>query len=72
MSARWKANPSKRRPDWFVVIGPFDQDFIDDLKRSIAPSLRTWDDVLRAWMVHGSRASELAQCIERHSRSDDA
>ena len=71
MSARWKANPSKRRPGWLVVIGPFDQDFVDDLKRSIALSFRTWDDVLRAWLVHESRASDLAQCIERHSGSDD-
>ncbi len=66
---RWRTTPSRKRPDWLVVIGPYDAAFIDDLKASIPGFDRKWDDGLKAWLVHEDRFARLREVIARHSEA---
>jgi len=64
----WKATPSKTRPGWLTVIGPYDEDFIHDLKCSIDPWDREWVPApLKVWRVKESSAGVLIDVIGRHT-----
>lgn len=67
MSRTWKLNPSRKYPGWLVVLGPFDQGFVDAIKARIHKSLRTWDPVIKAWRIHEDVRAELEQIIEEYS-----
>jgi len=70
MSARtWKASPSKRKPEWLVVIGPYWGPFIEDLKRSIPAEFREWDAIGQAWRVHVDQRHQLETVIAAHSEA---
>lgn len=64
MSARtWKINSSHRDPEWLVVIGPFDQGFIDRIKDAIDPRDREWLGVAKAWKVRATERSKVEAII---------
>lgn len=67
VSPRWRITPSRRRPDWLVVIGPRDDGFKTSLKARIPVGHRTWEPTLRAWLVHQDARAELERVIAEHS-----
>lgn len=62
----WKISTSNRDPDWIVVIGPFDYEFKEGLKRKIPAEFRDWRDILKAWLIHRSYRSVVEYLIEKH------
>jgi hypothetical protein len=62
MSA-WKLTESKRSPGVWVLIGPYDPDFLDDLKAAVPPDARTWDPVLKGWRIRGEVAVAAARRV---------
>jgi hypothetical protein len=71
MSARWKINKSRKHADQLIVIGPYDDDFRQDLLRSIPESCRFWDAQLKAWRIKDTCRACVEECIARHSPHED-
>ena len=61
----WKISPSRRTPGKIIVIGPFDELFLADLKASTRT--RVWDPVAKAWRLDESEHDIVEQVIARHS-----
>jgi hypothetical protein len=63
----WKlTKPRGHHEGWLVLIGPYDDDFIADIKK-IEAGHRRWVPQLRAWFVHESVEERVQRIIRRHS-----
>jgi hypothetical protein len=67
----WKVTPSKRREGWHVIIGPYDEDFVADLKAAVPLYYREWDASLKAWLVHGDFIDDVRDIIAAHTISGE-
>jgi len=56
-----RATPSRKRPGWLVVIGGYDQVFVDQIKQLIPSRDREWSATMKAWVVHGRHAGTLEE-----------
>jgi hypothetical protein len=63
----WRVTPSLKHPGWHVVIGPYDEGFIDELRLVVWPALRAWVPGMKAWRVHTRALPDTMAIIERHS-----
>lgn len=37
--------------DWYVLVGPYDADLVEDLKREVPASGREWMPVAKCWRI---------------------
>ena len=64
---KWKINPSRPSPGWWVLIGPYDTEFVAALKRTVPASAREWNPILKAWKFHGDYKADVELLIETAS-----
>lgn len=62
----WKLNKSHKGP-WVVLIGPYDEDFVAELKDIVPPDDREWRSVARAWRIDERWESAVRDLIDRWS-----
>jgi hypothetical protein len=67
----WKINQSRRDEDWIVIIGPYDEGFVEAVKRSVPTLSRQWDATLKAWKVHKSYRKRIEEIIEQFSTEQE-
>jgi hypothetical protein len=63
----WKLNPTKD-PVFFLLIGPYNEAFVADLKREIPPPYREWKPVAKAWKIADAYKRQAQAVIDRHTR----
>jgi hypothetical protein len=66
-ASTWKINASRPSPGWLVLIGPYDAEFVVDLKAAIPAKDREWNDVLKGWKSRESYRAAVEALIEKHS-----
>lgn len=67
----WKLSPTKV-PAFFLLIGPYDEAFIEDLKREIPAPYREWKPVAKAWKIADAYKDQAQTVIDRHSSSSSS
>lgn len=51
---------------WIYVRAPFDQEFVDELKKRISPAHRRWDPVEKLWKVDPSQDQRLVKIVKKY------
>lgn len=64
----WKLSPT-RDPAFFLLLGPYDADFISDLKQEVPAPYREWRPVAKAWKIADAYKKVAQEVINRHTRS---
>ncbi|MCH9637750.1 MAG: hypothetical protein K0U16_07385 [Gammaproteobacteria bacterium] len=62
----WKLNKSQKGP-WLLLIGPYDEDFVQELKDLVPPEDREWRDVTKAWRIADHWEPQVRELIARWS-----
>lgn len=68
----WRVTASVRNPGWFILIGPYDPEFLRDFKLSVAARHRTWKPGLRAWAFHADAVEVVDELLRRHGSATPA
>lgn len=62
----WKLNRSHKGP-WLLLIGPYDETFVAELKEVVPSADREWRPVTRAWRIAEYWEPQVRELIERWS-----
>lgn len=60
----WRWTPSKRRPGWGLVLGPYDDRFLEMLRARVPWRDREWMSALKGWLIrdeHRETVEEIAR-----------
>lgn len=61
--SRWKLNPSRSHPGSVVLIGPYNDAFLEAFKAAVHPWHREWVPALLAWRITGDEAISAARGV---------
>lgn len=62
-----KINPS-RDGKAVIVLGPYDEGFVETLKRKVPPHAREWKPVARCWRIAAEYEGPAREAIEEFYR----
>lgn len=62
----WKINKSHKGP-WLLLIGPYGEGFVAELKDLIPPQDREWRDIAKAWRIAEHWEPQIRELINQWS-----
>lgn len=55
---------------WYVLIGPYDADLVEAIKRQVPPSGRQWSPTAKLWRIHPDYRETVQTLIEAGADPD--
>lgn len=68
MAKTWSLKPSRKDPNKHVLLGPYDSDFVEDLKQAVPSHARAWRTTAKYWLIDDAYADAAREVIASHTQ----